>query len=318
MEILISVIIPVYNVEQYLRQCIDSVINQTYKNLEIILVDDGSTDNSGKICDEYALKDKRIKTIHKKNGGVSSARNIGLDIAKGDYIGFVDSDDYIERDMYELLLNTMLKQKSQLAVCNWFKQINNNWIENERFPKKQILTINEVLENFYWCMFVWNKLFDKRILDFIRFSELCGFGEDTLYCLNVLEKLKEVICVNNAKYYYRDNLKSASRSRQFKKSYLESLNIIDIEIEYAKNNNLIQLEKKLYKSKRAMSSTFLGYIVREKKPDIESANRLLNYLKKHLFAFLLKTNVSFSKKLFVIVACINLNSAIKIYKLIEK
>ena len=101
MDELISVILPVYNVQQYLEKCIESVVNQTYKNLEIILIDDGSTDMSGKICDEFAEKDGRIKVIHSKNGGVSAARNIGLDIATGEYIGFVDSDDWIESQMYE-------------------------------------------------------------------------------------------------------------------------------------------------------------------------------------------------------------------------
>ena len=101
----ISVIVPFYNVEPYIRNCVDSIINQTYKNLEIILADDGSTDNSGKICDEYALKDNRIKVLHLKNGGPGIARNAGLDVATGKYIGYVDSDDYIEPDMYETLYN---------------------------------------------------------------------------------------------------------------------------------------------------------------------------------------------------------------------
>src|SRR5665647_2657921 len=100
---LISIIVPIYKVENYIRNCVDSILNQTYKNLEVILVDDGSTDNCGNICDEYSLKDNRIKTIHKKNGGLSSARNAGLDVAKGEYIGFIDSDDWIEKDMYESL-----------------------------------------------------------------------------------------------------------------------------------------------------------------------------------------------------------------------
>ena len=111
-EPLISVIIPVYNVEKYLEKCINSVIGQTYKNIEIIIVDDGSTDKSGLICDFFAGKDTRIVVIHKVNGGLSSARNAGLDIAKGDYIGFVDSDDWIEPDMYECLLCNMLKENA--------------------------------------------------------------------------------------------------------------------------------------------------------------------------------------------------------------
>ena len=98
MEDLITIIIPIYNVEKYLRECLDSVINQTYKKLQIILIDDGSNDNSGKICDEYKEKDNRIEVMHKANGGVSSARNAGLKIAKGDYITFVDGDDYLDKD----------------------------------------------------------------------------------------------------------------------------------------------------------------------------------------------------------------------------
>ena len=114
---LVSIIIPIYNVENYLEQCIISVVHQTYKNLEIILVNDGSPDNSGKICDDFALMDKRIKVIHKMNGGLSSARNAGIDIAKGEYLGFVDSDDTIEPFMYEKLMTAIKRDGIDLAVC---------------------------------------------------------------------------------------------------------------------------------------------------------------------------------------------------------
>ena len=106
----VSVIVPVYNVENYLEECVNSILNQTYENLEIILVDDGSTDNCPQICDDWAKKDKRIKVIHKANGGVSSARNVGLDNATGEYIGFVDSDDYIDITMYEKMLKLLKKE----------------------------------------------------------------------------------------------------------------------------------------------------------------------------------------------------------------
>ena len=114
---LVSIIIPIYNVENYLEQCIISVVHQTYKNLEIILVNDGSPDNSGKICDDFALMNKRIKVIHKMNGGLSSARNAGIDIAKGEYLGFVDSDDTIEPFMYEKLMTAIKRDWTDLAVC---------------------------------------------------------------------------------------------------------------------------------------------------------------------------------------------------------
>ena len=114
---LISVIIPVYKVERYLPRCIDSILSQTYKNIELLLIDDGSPDSSGDICDEYAEKDPRVRMFHKENGGVSSARNLGLDEAKGDYIGFVDSDDYIAPGMYEKLVELIEDNNADIAVC---------------------------------------------------------------------------------------------------------------------------------------------------------------------------------------------------------
>ena len=114
----ISVVVPVYNVEQYLEKCVNSIINQTYKNLEIILVDDGATDKSGKLCDELAKLDNRIMAYHKKNGGLSDARNYGVERATGDYIGFVDGDDYIDAEMYEKLYEAIKKENVDVAECN--------------------------------------------------------------------------------------------------------------------------------------------------------------------------------------------------------
>ena len=116
---LISVIVPIYKVEKYLNKCVKSIINQTYKNLEIILVDDGSPDNCGKICDKLAERDDRIRIIHKKNGGLSSARNAGIEIANGEYIGFVDSDDYIDNDMFETLYNNIKDNNADLSIIGY-------------------------------------------------------------------------------------------------------------------------------------------------------------------------------------------------------
>lgn len=115
----ISIIVPVYKAEPYLRKCIDSILNQTFKDFELILVDDGSPDRCGEICDEYALKDSRIKIIHKENSGRSSARNVGLDIAQGEYIGFVDSDDWIEPDMYEVLYSKAKIESADIIALNY-------------------------------------------------------------------------------------------------------------------------------------------------------------------------------------------------------
>lgn len=117
----ISIIVPVYNVEKYLSQCIESIINQNHKNIEIILVNDGSTDKSGDICDKYSLKDNRIKVIHKKNEGVSIARNTGLKVATGEYIAFVDGDDLVDKDIYTRLINVINNSKYDLVMCRFYR-----------------------------------------------------------------------------------------------------------------------------------------------------------------------------------------------------
>ena len=125
MNDLISIIVPVYKAEKYLRRCVDSILAQTYQNIEVLLIDDGSPDNSGEICDEYAEKDSRVRVFHKPNGGVSSARNLGLKEAKGDYIGFVDADDYIDKTMYEVLLCNLIKENSDISICSYNQEDSN-------------------------------------------------------------------------------------------------------------------------------------------------------------------------------------------------
>ena len=197
----ISVIVPIYNVEKYLNRCLDSIINQTYKNLEIILVDDGSPDNCGKICDEYAKKDNRIKVIHKENGGLSSARNAGLDIATGDYIGFVDSDDWIELDMYEYLLNICVKYNSDISRCGFvyndedcYKDENIRIVEYEN---ALIDFINGHIEEGIVC----NKLYKKNIFKNLRFKENIIF-EDVLMNYYVFKLGVKIVVSRCSKYHY--------------------------------------------------------------------------------------------------------------------
>ena len=144
---MISVIVPVYKVEKYLRQCIESIQRQTYSDLEIILVDDGSPDGCPAICDEYARNDKRIKVLHQENGGLSVARNVGLDIAKGEYIAFVDSDDYIKENMYEMLYNKIVMEDADLIICSYDKvDENNNKIDNYSPLQDEVLESYEALK----------------------------------------------------------------------------------------------------------------------------------------------------------------------------
>ena len=136
---LVSIIVPIYKVEPYLRRCLDSIVNQSYTNLEIILVDDGSPDNCPQICDEYASKDNRIKVIHKKNGGLSDARNAGLDICKGEYISFVDSDDWVDEKYIETLLDLAIKENVDIAIGEHEKKIRDSaFFKKKHSSKKNI------------------------------------------------------------------------------------------------------------------------------------------------------------------------------------
>ena len=163
-ELLISVIVPVYKVEKYLNRCVNSIINQIYKNLEIILIDDGSPDKCPYICDEWSKRDSRIKVLHKQNGGLSDARNAGLKIATGEFIGFVDSDDWIAPEMYERLLTAIIKDQSDIAECN-VKMVWKNNLQSKMLLQQNNCVLKrdeaqlELLNESKLKQPVWNKLY---------------------------------------------------------------------------------------------------------------------------------------------------------------
>ncbi len=171
----VSIIVPVYNIEKYLRQCIDSLVAQTLKDIEIILVDDGSPDSGGEICDEYAEKDERIKVIHKKNGGLSDARNAGIDLAEGDFIGFVDGDDLVLPDMFEALYRACIENKTEMAACDRSFHTREDAPELPVSLKRcRVLTSEEFFSEVLKhpdtvSMGVWNKLYGKHLFDNLRF-----------------------------------------------------------------------------------------------------------------------------------------------------
>lgn len=174
-NVLISVIVPVYNVEQYLPRCVDSILAQTYRNLEVILVDDGTKDASDKICDAYAARDARIRVIHKENGGLSSARNAGIDIARGEYLGFVDSDDWIEPEMYETMLRMALEEDVKL-VCAGRYDVSSTTGEKKVGlcpPRREVITGEELVGRiFRWDNIdsaAWDKLYHRSLFRQIRY-----------------------------------------------------------------------------------------------------------------------------------------------------
>ena len=202
---LISIIIPVYKVEKYLEKCIESVLKQTYTNLQVILVDDGSPDNCGKICDEYAKKDSRIEVIHKVNGGLSDARNVGIAKAKGKYIGFVDSDDYIKEDMYEILINLIKEYDADVSICNLYDVIEGKeYIRNKENGIKEynrIDILKEVLLDKNIQSYAWNKLYKKELFNEIKYP-IGKKYEDIGTTFYIFEKCNKVVVTSKPEYYY--------------------------------------------------------------------------------------------------------------------
>ena len=202
----ISVIVPVYKTEGLLDRCVESIVGQTYKNLEIILVDDGSPDNCPAMCDEWAEKDSRIRVIHKENGGVSSARNAALDIATGDYIGFVDSDDWIEPEMYSSLIQKISESGKNIALCSYYAVE----ISGERYECRCVVD-KEVLDKDDYFRFIvlggdggyiWNRLYDADILKEVRFDEDIWYSEDLLFNFKTAQKSNGAAILDKIEYNY--------------------------------------------------------------------------------------------------------------------
>ena len=200
MNQLISVIVPVYNVEEFVKKCLDSLVRQSYKNLEIIVIDDGSTDNSGRICDEFAKKEKNIKVFHKKNGGLSDARNFGIKKAGGEIIAFVDSDDFVDEEYIGVMYGKMVQKDVDVVVCGY------NFVK----PKKDVLSgknaaIKLLTKHENIDIVAWNKLYRKSLFaDNEIWFPKGKKHEDTLTTYKVLSKARKVVYLDEALYFYNE------------------------------------------------------------------------------------------------------------------
>jgi len=290
-EELISIIVPVYKVEKYLSDCIDSVINQTYKNLEIILIDDGSPDNCGKICDEYAKQDNRIKVIHKENGGLSSARNAGLDVAKGEYISFIDSDDAISFDFIQRLYGLCLKNQVDISVCSLTRfetEIDLRDIRNmERISEEvEIKSTREMSarinsRNSLPATVVWNKLYKRYIYENLRFP-VGKIIEDQFTTYKAYDICKTDVAVSNLElYYYRENPTSILGVK-FNKKRLDILEAYEGRIEYYKEKNDEELLNKTIEGYQAeLKSCFIN-VYKHLENNDETLKELNEKLKSNL------------------------------------
>lgn len=229
---IISIIIPVYNVELYLRKCLDSVLVQTFLDWECILVDDGSPDDSGELCDEYVAKDSRFKVIHKQNGGVSSARNVGLENVKGAWITFVDADDWLTNDALETLFTATTKYSKDLIMC---KHVTTTDISEPQHAPLSLSYTQYIHEDAFSRMIDYRlftgpvaKLFKKEMIGDIRFKEGVKIGEDQLFCLEYLlkNKIGVAVCDTTIYYYYQNEHSALHSQKSFRKLYSELLDLI--------------------------------------------------------------------------------------------
>lgn len=217
MQELISVIVPIFGIERYVGQCIESILNQTYRNLEIILVDDGSTDRCPEICDLYAGKDDRIKVIHKENGGLVSARKAGVEAANGDFVGYVDGDDWIEPTYYENMLNEILDANADMAVAGFsrdlfdnatkiYNNINSGTYEGKslQFLKKNMMSYGAFYKNGI-STYVWNKLFKRDIIKKyqVLVDNAITIGEDAAVVYPLITECERIVVSDNTDYHYR-------------------------------------------------------------------------------------------------------------------
>lgn len=246
---LISIIIPIYKVEKYLDKCIQSVVAQTYSNLEIILVEDGSPDACPEICDGWVSKDSRIKVIHKKNGGISDTRNVGLEAATGKYIGFVDSDDYIENDMYEKLYLAIKKENASIAMCNLEKIKEDGTIiplcspvRNEVFSGKEGL--ERILKNGSWYYIaLWNKLYNRDVLNGITFP-VGKIHEDEFAFHKIYYRADKIVSLEDKLYNYLQRQGSIMNG-ELRVRHLDAIESMYDRIVFFKEKHLMDASEKL-------------------------------------------------------------------------
>lgn len=238
-EIKVSIIVPVYNAEQYLEKCLDSLVNQTLKDIEIILINDGSPDNSEVIIKKYLKIYNNIKYIKKDNGGVSSARNEGLKHVQGEYIGFVDSDDYVKIDMFEKMYNKIIKDKSDIIICDMVYELNGKDISDTNFKDFGILNKNEAmlmyLDNSYFRAHPVNKIYKKELFTGITFPEGEVF-EDPATFYKLLHKSNKISFINEKLYFYSQENSESITKRKFNLKNIVLLSHYEKMIEFFKNN----------------------------------------------------------------------------------
>lgn len=306
---LISIIVPVYNVEKYLEKCVNSIVNQTYKNLEIILVDDGATDSSGKLCDELAKIDNRIKVYHKENGGLSDARNYGVEKSTGEYIGFVDSDDYIDAEMYEKLYEAIKKENVDVAECNLkiiYPDREELFIEQNYY---NVCTKQEYLEEYLKIEKIFGsacvRLIKSDVVKKLKFP-VGKLYEDTYYAYDLIEKVDSYVIMNNPYYNYLMRENSITNAK-FNPRIFNLIEIVE-EFHNIVYENYPGLEeaadcRRMY----AYFSVLNSILLEENYRDNEYYSEILSYFKRNYISLLKNKYINRNRKLSIILIKLNID-----------
>ncbi len=279
----VSVIVAAYNIQDYIVKCLESIANQTYKNLEVIVVDDGSSDNTGKLADEFAENDNRFIVIHKKNCGVSSARNKGIDVASGDFIGFVDGDDIIEDDMYEMLVNNAIKYNADISHCG-YKLVENN--KETLFYGTEKLIIQDrkkgLLDLFEGTLIepsLCNKIFKNNIVGDIRLNESISINEDLYFNVLLFNKSNKSIFEDKTKYNYmkREGSATTSSSNDLRR-ITDPLKVYNMIVDLYKNDTEILPYAKKMELERNIN--IYNLLTLEKNTELKKLkNKIRHYIK---------------------------------------
>lgn len=309
----ISVIVPIYKVEDYLHRCVDSIINQTYANLEIILVDDGSPDNCPMICDEYAKKDSRIRVVHKKNGGLSDARNAGIDIATGEYIMFIDSDDFVDIEMMESMMKNMIDNNVDMVVCN-IKYVYEDREVVKYNQADRILDRYEAMEEYLKDGVVqavaWNKLYKKSLINDMRYK-VGKTNEDEFFTYKVVDKTDKIYY--NSRPFYNYIQRDSSIMGKYSLKRLDG-----VEASYERLNFIKERYPDLYEKEKKtfINLCIYSYQMILKEPNLDKNKQgrkiLNNYTKKIKFNKTELKNYSYKDKLKIYLSKISLDACCKI------
>ncbi len=302
---MISVIIPAYNVEKYIARCLDSICEQKYHDLEIIVIDDGSDDKTPEICDQYAEKDRRIKVVHKANEGVSAARNTALNIASGDSIAFCDADDYFEPDMLERMHEAMERSSADMVSCGYYEEyedrVDNYGLgsdESELVLNKYAAYVDYLRMGGRLGSGCWNKLIKKKAIDEIRFKPY-KLGEDVEFLSRVLDNCTTVVCIGYRGYHYIHRKGSATRLT-FSKTNMDILHVSDEMVEYFKRNHP-ELLRRAYAFHAAWHSAQIQVMHWQK--DTSAFKNEKEYIKRSVRAnrkgYAFNTYISLADRLFI-------------------